>query len=179
MAASYGCWLEASIPWEVSHCIGCLSVIMTWQLASSRGRDLRDRARENHRVVYKPHRRRDHRRPPCRQATPGIMHNRCLQYTPIFLSPCFPLFPSIFKFFLLYFGIKSENICVSTGISRFLLQMFALKERFLGPPRRSSGLDSILPLQGVQVWSLAGELRSHRPTWLGQKKKKKEASFGG
>ena len=118
-------------------------------------------------------RRRDHRRPPCRQATPGIMHNRCLQYAPIFLSPCFPLFPSIFKFFLLYFGIKSENICVSTGISRFLLQMFALKERFLGPPRRSSGLDSVLPLQVVQVWSLAGELRSHRPTWLGQKKKKR------
>ena len=47
-------------------------------------------------------RRRDHCRPPCSQATPGITHNRCLQYATIFLSPCLPLFPSIFKFFFFY-----------------------------------------------------------------------------
>ena len=39
-------------------------------------------------------------------------------------------------------------------------------------PWRSSGSDSALPLQGPWVWSLVGELRSHKPQGAAKKKKR-------
>ena len=42
----------------------------------------------------------------------------------------------------------------------------------MGLPWQSSGEDSVLPTQGVQVQSLVQELRSHRPHGAAKKKKK-------
>ena len=49
-----------------------------------------------------------------------------------------------------------------------------LKEDSKGIPWRSNGLDSALPLQGAQVQSLVGELRSHELHSVAQKNKEEE-----
>ena len=43
---------------------------------------------------------------------------------------------------------------------------------FLGLAQQSSGKDCELPLQGVQVQCLVGELRSSKPCGMAKKKKK-------
>lgn len=44
LAPSHGCWQEASVLHHMDIFIGCLSLLMTWQLASHRVNDLKERA---------------------------------------------------------------------------------------------------------------------------------------
>ena len=49
-----------------------------------------------------------------------------------------------------------------------------LRFKHWGLPSWSSGWESMLPMQGVRVWSLVGELRSRKPGGVARKEKKKK-----
>ena len=48
-----------------------------------------------------------------------------------------------------------------------------IRKRYVGIPWQSNGYDSALPLQGAQVQSLGGELRSHMPRGTAKSRKRK------
>ena len=49
-----------------------------------------------------------------------------------------------------------------------------LRFKHWGLPCCSSGWESMLPMQGVRVWSLVGELRFRMPGGMARKEKKKK-----
>ena len=65
--------------------------------------------------------------------------------------------------------LKSE-----TRSNRVLYLFVFLKEKTVGIPWQSSGWDSELPVQGAQVRSLVGELRSCMPHSAPKNKNKKD-----
>ena len=52
-----------------------------------------------------------------------------------------------------------------------------LRFKHWGLPCWSSGWESMLPMQGVRVWSLVGELRSRKPGGVARKEKKKKKTL--
>ena len=57
---------------------------------------------------------------------------------------------------------------------KFIQCMVCPRTRGWGPPWQSSGYDSVLPVQGVQVQSLGGELGFYMPCRVAKKLKKKK-----
>ena len=65
------------------------------------------------------------------------------------------------------FSLTNEQI----GHLLWAFTILRQKNKFDGLPWRSSGWDSVLPLQGAQAPSLVGELRSRKPRGMAKKTK--------